>query len=68
MIEAQTGFRHRVEVWRDEFRVAVVGGVTPALVVRHDEDDVGLVRGVERDGEAESECDYQVFHRLLGRF
>ena len=64
VIEAQPGFRHRIEVWGDQLRVAVVGSVTPALIVGHDENDVRPVRREQWDGQEERKRDdgYQVFH------
>src|SRR6266545_4959237 len=45
-VEPDRLLRHRVEVRRLQVRVAVVGHVTPALIVGHHEHDVGLLRGV----------------------
>ena len=41
-VEADACGRHRVQVGRLQFRVAVVTRVAPALIIRHAEDDVGL--------------------------
>ena len=43
-VEPQRGRGHGVEVRRLELRMAVVTGIAPALVVRHDEDDVRSLR------------------------
>ncbi len=52
-VEAQTGSGHLVEDGCFEIRMSVIAGLAPALVVGHDEDDVGALRG-KRKGEKES--------------
>ena len=41
-VEAQAAGRHGIEIRRLEDRVIVIAGQPPALVVGHDQDDVGV--------------------------
>ena len=50
-LESKPVRRHRVEVRRLEYGVVPVAGLTPAHVVSHDEDDIGLVGGLEGGAE-----------------
>ena len=60
-LEAQPVRRHRVEVRRLEYGVVAVAGLTPAHVVSHDEDDIGLLGGLEGSPE-EAENGQELAH------
>ncbi len=67
-VQPQAALRQIVEVGCLEFRVTIVASVAPALIISHDEDDVGLrrwccgVKGGLRSKQRQSYCEEDVFH------
>lgn len=57
-IEPQAVLCEFIEIRRLEFRVTVVSGIAPALIISHDEDDVGPLcwrTGLERSPRQEQQ-------------